>query len=382
MSYGQDDEKPIGEQGRALAFMNKCDATGWNVLALNYAWKAHLKYPDDKDITTWCYGIMRELAVRNDIRMKDLMNSDSLMVAIGNKAMEDTAVAHKVKENTPKAKYLAAIDRLDRDSLRNFNYWQFAFIEQLKDSSFVGMFRWACNYADSIQLQDSLWDEKSSREQKKIQKKRDEVFTGPQGISSILAIKPIYAAYSDEYENSDMDVMASLKGKDELLAEMQRCADACGMKIKFLDEHFMDSASVAMLNDLLVVSEWFDHRSDYGDNQILPFPAEAMHRLADKYGTDYFLWSGYITYKYKRRGKVGLAIQTLILPLAPHTLYRLFTKRQDESFIAIVYNVRTGKPVYVRNQQMTNQEATSARLKLSVLDLMRILSSPKKEVKK
>ncbi|HTL83357.1 MAG TPA: M48 family metallopeptidase, partial [Bacteroidia bacterium] len=137
LMYGNtNDDKPIGEQGRLTSFMNKTDATGWNVLALNYAWQAHLQYPDDKDIFTWCYGLSRELAVKNEVKLKDFMTSDSAFIAIGNKAMEDTAIAHKVKVNTPAGRFQAAIDHLDRDSLSDYHYWQFAFVDEMKDSAF------------------------------------------------------------------------------------------------------------------------------------------------------------------------------------------------------------------------------------------------------
>lgn len=381
-SMSAEDDKVIGEQGRLTAFVNKTDATGWNVMVLDYAWQAHLKYPDDKDIYTWCQGIARELAVKNDIRFKDFAKTDSLFIALGDNAKKDTALAKKIKTDTPTERYRVALDHMDKDSIQHFHYWQFAFLNEMKDSGFVQLYRWASNYADSLVIADSLYDEKSGRAQSKLDKEREERFTAPQGISKIIAVNPIFVAYSDKDENSDVDVMKSLEGKADLLKEMQSSADKCGMQIEFLDGNGLDSTSVGKLNDLLVASEWFEQRDQYGDNQILPYPMEDMHAIAQKYGTNYFMWSAYYTYRQKRGGYVVRALELVALPLLPHTVYRLITPREDVYYYSIVYDVSTGKPVFVQKTQMTNQKATKDRMKLHVFDLIRQLSKPKKEDKK
>lgn len=376
-----DDEKPIGEQGRLSSFVNKADAEGWNVAALHYAWEVHKRYPDDKDIASWCEGLFRELTVKNDLRFDDFKKSDSLFVSIGDSIMKDTAVARKIKNNTSTGRYQAAIDNLKSDSLSNFNYWQFALIDDLKDSAFVQLFRASIHYADSLQLDDSLWDEKSSKERKQLKKEYKRQFYSTQGLSKIVAVNPIYIAYDYRDKDSEIDVRKSIAGRDELVAEMKNSADACGLNIRFLSPDSMTSNSSERFNDLMTASQWFDQREDYSDNIILPYPQEDMKALAEKYGTRYFLWSAYITQTQKRGGYFMRSLGFVLTPLAPHIAYRLATPRQDTYFIAIVYDVVTGKPVYVNRTEITNQKVSKERMRLHVLDLMRQLSKPKKNAK-
>jgi hypothetical protein len=377
----EDNSKPVGEEGRLKAFIAKADATGWNVAALKYAWKAHTMFPEDKDITMWTAGLFRELVVKNEIEMDDFQKSDSAFIAIGNKALADSTIAKKIKGDSPAARFQAGIDHLDRDSLDHMKYWHFAFVDELKDSAFVQMFRVAEMYADSIERSDSIWYEKSNKEQKKIKEQKREGFSGPQGITNLVAVNPIYVAYDETGEYEAVDVQESLDGHDVLVANMKESAQQLGMTLQILDRNNMDTNTVERFNDLVTVNEWFDQRQEYSDNQILPYPQEDMKALAAKYGTNYFMWSAYQTYKTKRGGTVFRILSLAALPLAPHSLYRLFTPKEDVYYTAIIYDIASGKPVFVQRTQMENQKATDSRRKLHIFDLMRVLTTPKKIAK-
>lgn len=377
----ENNSKPIGEQGRLKAFISKADATGWNVAAIKYAWKAHTLYPDDKDISMWTAGLFRELTVKNEIMMEDFAKSDSAFVALGNKAFADSTVTKKIKGDTPVAKFQAAIDHLHRDSLDHFKYWNFAFVNELKDSGFVQMYRVAEMYADSIDRSDSLWYELSDKEKKKIKEDKRDGFSGPQGMMSLVAVNPIYVSYDATGNYEEVDVRASLDGHVLLVADMKESAEKVGLNLQILDRDNMDTGTVARFNDLVTVNEWFDQRQEYGDNQILPYPQETMKSLASKYGTNYFMWSAYQTYTAKRGGTVLRILSLAALPLAPHSLYRLFTKKEDVFYTVIIYDVVSGKPVFVQRTRMTNQKATNSRRKLHVFDMMRVLTTPKKIAK-
>jgi beta-barrel assembly-enhancing protease len=378
-SMSIDDEKPVGEQGRAMAFVSKADATGWNVAVLKYAWAVHQRYPDDADIFMWCRGLTRDLVVKNEITLKDFEINDSMFIVIGNMAKNDTTIARKIKGDSPTARFQAGIDYLKKDSLDGHHYWEFAFIDEMKDSSFVQMFRWAMHYSDSLELDDSLWDEKTSRQRKNLKAEYREEFRGPQGITKVVAVNPMYIAYDSRQENSDVDVEKSIKGRSMLLQEMRASAAKVGLNLTVLDETGMDTGGINRFNDLMLVTEWFDQRDFYGDNAILPFAQQDMKALADKYGTRYFMWSAYITYTSKRGGNFIRAFGLALAPIAPHIAYRLATPREDVYYIAIIYDVVSGKPVFVQRTEMTNQKATKSRLRLHVYDLLHLISSPKKE---
>jgi fructose-1,6-bisphosphatase/inositol monophosphatase family enzyme len=90
------------------------------------------------------------------------------------------------------------------------------------------------------------------------------------------------------------------------------------------------------------------------------------------------MWSKYITYTEKRRGNLFRVLSFAFAPLAPHIAYRLATPRQEVYYIAVIYDITTGKPIYAQRTQMSNQKPTKSRLRLHVFDLMRQLSKPKK----
>lgn len=345
-----DNKKPVGEQGRLTAFINKTDATGWNVAALNYAWRAHTMFPDDPDITLWTRGLFRELTVKNDIRMDDFEKNDSLFQLIGRRAQADSAIAKKIRGNTPDDLFQAGIDYLGKDSLEHVKYWEFAFVDELKDSGFVQMFREAELYADSLDRVDSAWSELSQKEKKVARKEKRESFSAPQGMTDVVAVNPVFVSYSYDAGYEEVDVKSSFEGQDLLMDDMKNGAQQYGLNLQVLGRDNMDTGSVGRFNDLVTASEWFDQRQDYNDNQILPYPQEKMKELAGKYGTKYFMWSAYLSYKKK-----------------------------GAYYIAIVYDVTTGKPVFVKRTQMHKYK--KAKMKKKVGEVLRLLTAPK-ETKK
>lgn len=374
------DERPKGEQGRAVSFISKTDQKGWNVASLKYAWKVYKKHPDDVDIQTWTVGLFREMTVRNNLKLKDFQENDSLFIVIGNKIMKDTALVNRMKGNdTPERRWQVAIDKLKTDSLQGVKYWQFAFIDELKDSAFVKYFKDAMAYADSLDSLSDLRDEMSSKELNRQHKKEHEEFFGPQGLTKVVFINPIYQAYDSRIKNGQLDVRKSIDGRTAMMNSMQESAAKVGMQCDILDPENMDSTNVDKFNDLMLINDWFGQRGNFKNNEGLPVRKEQVDQLVAKYGTKYFMWTAYYTSREPRRGTVFRALSLAFVPLAPQIAYRLATPREDIYFVAILYDITTGEPVWGVQRELENQHPTEARLKLQMYDMMRMLATPKKD---
>ncbi len=372
------DERPTGEMERATLFMGKTDREGWNVAAAKYAWAVHKQFPVDKDIALWSDGLFQELTVNNDIRLKDFSKNDSLFVLIGNKVLADTGLVKKVKNNTPEARFQVVLDNMNEDSLQDVEYWEFAFIEELKDSVFVQMFRSAMEFADSLQLIADAKEFSGEKNSKKERKQREEELYGPQGLSKVVFVNPIYQTYDSRIENGQLDVRKSIAGRFAMMQAMTSSAKAMGMECEILDPENMDSTNVDKFNDLMLMSNWFAQKGNFKENDPLPVEQEQMNSLAKKYGTKYFMWIAYHTSRIPRTGKLVRALSLAFVPLAPLTAYRLFTPREDIYFVAICYDITTGKMVWAVEREIEKQKATDARLQLQMYDMMRMLASPKK----
>lgn len=378
--FEDNSERPMGEQGRAVSFIGKTDQKGWNIAAVKYAWEVQKKYPEDKDIAVWTEALFREMTVRNGLELKDFQENDSMFYVIGNKIMSDTALVNRMKKgDTPEARWQVAIDKLDSDSLDGYKYWEFAFIDELKDSSFTTMFRSAMLFADSIDAVDSLENEMTSKQIKKAQEKENEDFYGPKGLSKIVIINPIYQSYDSRIDNGQLDVRKSLDGREVLMTAMKESANMVGLQCDILDPQSMDSTNVDKFNDLMVMNDWFAQKGDFKDGQGLPVRQEEMEKMAAKYGTKYFMWTAYYTNREPRRGTFLRVLSLAFVPLAPQIAYRLATPREDVYFVAILYDITTGEPVWGVQREIEKQHPTEARLKLQMYDMMRILATPKED---
>lgn len=378
---GEDDEDdvPVGQMARTRSFISRTDADGWNVAALKYAWGVHKQFPEDKDITFWCQGLFRELTVENNIDIGDFQKTDTMFYKIGNMVMSDTALVHKLKSDSPTARWQVAIDHLDEDSLGAIKYWEFAFLEELKDSAFVKMFRDAMAYADSLDAIEHLEDNMTDSQQKKLNKDREESFYGPQGLKKVVVINPIYQSFDSRIDNGMLDVRKSIDGRTRMMTAMQQSANAVGLECVILDPENMDSTDTDEFNDLMLMNDWFAQKGNFKEGEGLPVEQEQMNALAAKYGTKYFMWTAYYTNREPRGGKIIRALSLAFAPLAPLVAIRLATPREDAYFVSVVYDITTGEPVWGAQREMLNQKPTEARLRLQMYDMMRMLASPKKQ---
>jgi beta-barrel assembly-enhancing protease len=372
------EEKPVGEIGRATAFITKTDKKGWNIATVKYAWKLHKKYPEDKEIESWTVLLFREMTVKNELKLSDFERSDSIYIQIGKKVESDTAMLHKLKKDTPENRFQIVLDHMNEDSLNGVKYWEFAFVEEFKDSTFEAYFKAAVAYADSL---DGLEEDDLVLTPKERKKKEEEELSSSMGMKKVVVINPVYQSYDDRIKNGMLDVRKSISGKDKLMDAMKETATRCGMECEVLDPLVMDSTDVEKFNDMMILNDWFATKGDFKEGRPLPVHQEEMNRIAKKYNTNYFMWSAYYTSREKRKGVVTRVLSLAFVPLAPATLYRLFTPREDVYFVAVVYDITTGEIVWGVQREFTRQRATDSKMKLQMYDMMNTLSSPKKKQK-
>lgn len=378
----EEDDKtdvPVGQQARTKSFISSSDRDGWNIAAIKYAWRVHTMFPEDKDIAFWCQGLFRELTVENNITIRDFQDNDSDMVRIGNMIMNDTALVHKLKVDSPIERWQIAIDHLDEDSLGATKYWEFAFVNELKDSAFVSMFKDAMAYADSLEALEDIEDDMTSKQLSTLEKEENESFFGPQGLTKVVVINPIYQSYDSRIPNGMLDVRKSIDGRTQMMNAMMESANAVGLQCEVLDPENMDSTDTDRFNDLMIFNDWFAQKGNFKEGDGLPVQQEQMNQLAAKYGTNYFMWCAYYTNREPRKGTVFRALSLAFAPIAPLVAYRLATPREDVYFVSIVYDITTGKPVWGVQREILKQKPTDARLKLQMYDMMRMLASPKKQ---
>lgn len=374
---GDDDgDVPTGQMERTRSFISKTDRKGWNIAALKYAWHVHNDFPKDNDITLWCQGLFRGLTVDNELTIRDFQDNDSNFVRIGNMVMNDTALTHRLKGNTPTARWQVAIDKLDQDSLGATKYWEFAFVNELKDSSFVRMFHEAMEYADSVNAVKDMQNMMTTKQSKKLDKAEEEDYSGPQGMSKVVVVNPIYQSYDSRIEQSQLDVRKSISGRTEMMGDMRESARKVGLACEILDPEQMDSTDTDKFNDMMILNDWFAQKGNFKEGEALPVAQEELDRIAQKYGTHYFMWMAYYTNRTPR--PKASAIGMIFAPLAPIVLTRLFTPYEEVYFVAMVYDITTGKNVWGVQRNMENQQATHSRLKLNIYDMMNTLASPKK----
>lgn len=379
-SSESNEEKPTGQINRMKRVYRNTDAKGWNVLALNYAWNVLKKYPQDIDLQRWTTALVRELTAVHELRSENFEKSDSLFIVIGNLAINDTAIKVKSKKpETAPERYRQAVDNYKIDSLyTDLKYWSFAFINQWKDPDFSKLFSQSVHYADSLNQLKDLFDKMTSSESREYYAREVDQVTGAQGLSKLVVVSPQFISYDERKETTPLNIEQTLEGRTMFMTELKASAHRCGLDLVMLDQSVLDTTSAQTFNDLNTATQWYELRDNSNDTKTLPFSQDDMKALAKRYGTNYFMWTAYISAKSKRSGTFFRALSLVLLPIIPHTAYRLATPREDVYFMTVVYDVVENKIIYADRTEMEKQRNNDSRMRLHIYDLMRQLSKKKK----
>ena len=98
-------------------------------------------------------------------------------------------------------------------------------------------------------------------------------------------------------------------------------------------------------NEIRFLNEWYSDQVNHFDLSLTQsFNQEQVNAIAEKYGTDYFLWTGVVSLREKNRKTTFLDLFWLYAwPALPLVIYSKVRPRYDMLYYAILFDVKTGK---------------------------------------
>ena len=242
----------------------------------------------------------------------------------------------------------------EQDTINSkYNYWwQLAFSDALKDKDFTEKFN---------EMYQSKTKVEAYIKEKELELKK-RVKTGANlGIPKIVLVSP--KTYSTKFKASsssyseNVEYMKNEKKQQAFLDMYKDNAVKMGLKMESLSTMTLKATEAEKYDDLVLLNEWFYEQNRAGSMAILGTKQEEMERFADKYKTDYFLWTGY----YYQHQPASLGIKTLaILWLFTNNIsIDMLNGDNNLFYYAILCNVRTGKMELIKfeNFDMLNFDA-------------------------
>ncbi len=280
-------DEVTGNIQQVYNLMEEMDDKETLALAMNYTWRQHDAWSDDKELAYMAKDITYEL----------LRYTDGL------------------KEFT------------EVDTAKGM-YWKKAMIDYKDNKDLLAYFK------ESEKRYAAYKSRKPPKKKRKNQKAL--------GINKVVVINPQYLQMDMRHGNT-VRFVTSEAGRYRVADIVKLAAEKSGLDCKVLDVKNLKKGQIDEFNDLRFLNEWFSEQTDFGELNITPgYNQERVSEIAKKYGTKHFLWTGVISAQQVNRSWITVPLSLFFPPAIPFTTYAAIKPRYHMFYYSILFNVETG----------------------------------------
>jgi hypothetical protein len=303
---------------------SKMPTNEWVILSMNYVYRAHKKFPANKQLTGYADTLFKCLG-RIDWGLNDFVRIEKKVAEVKKDTIDNTQAKSKTD----------LIAKIQKESVyhnQDTAYYKDIFVDLfMTDKEFCDKFPVKGNTFTSMNGFSDYRHVKYSKVKKKNSKKREYISFGHK-IDKVILLEPFYLK-ANPSKREEVQYIKSDKKQEELVATIHDCAKKQNFNIVTLDPGMLTSADVDKMNDYSVVMDWFNEKFDADiseGNQILN--TDDLDELVNKYGTHYVLKTGIVSYN------IGLL-------------------RRRTYYFSFIYDLKTSDLVYKKYEEFRDTDS-------------------------
>jgi beta-barrel assembly-enhancing protease len=378
--------KTEGESQRVRFLFDTISPKEATILALRYTWLQHLKHPEDKELTTLADDLFGELAAYSS-NLSDFVDTRAEVPAppvISEEEPKEKPIIKEVKsEKKEKSKY----DKIKEQKAEKAKTepltqgWKGAFIGLKNDENFVKAFNAGQERHKKWQSRVSYMDSDKGRSERRKEIERTRKKGKRLGISKVVIINPFYLKLDARKANA-VQYVQSEEGQNRLRGIIEEVTPKSGLKTNILDIADLKDGQTDRFNEIRLLNEWFAEQVDYENLNITYGTNQGkINAIAEKYGTDFFLWTGVVSLREKKNSAMNtLGIMfSLFLPiLTPVAIYKATKPEYDMLYYAVLYNVKDGTYQTVKYEYFDQRDSDTV-LKAHYYDALLQIKTKRKK---
>lgn len=365
-----------GQSQQVYHLLRSMPAQELVVLALRYNWKTLEQFPNDAETDILVKDLFIELA-RKQTSLSNFYD------AITKEEIQEIS-KDEVIEDEPQSKY----DKIRNEKKRTIQYgeqeyWRLGFAEFLQQPKFKSYFE----EGQETYKNREAWTEAREAEDKDPtfrNKKRKKLRR--QGlaldVAKVVVVDPTYVYLRGNKGKATYRHISTEKKQREYSAYFEEIGSSMPLEVEVIDANTFRQDDLDAYNDFRFLSDWFRDQLIFEDVSITPgYEQEEVNRIADKYNTDYFLWSGTVVVAERNSVTTGLVLSVILYPLAPLIPllgYQAINYSHNVFTYAILFNVRTGSVRTIKYDYYKAPNDAPGFLKTQIYDVLnQIHQAPK-----
>jgi len=264
--------------------ISKMPENEWTILSLNYVYRAHKKFPENKAmsaVSDSLFSLMKKTkwGISDFARVpkKEVQKKDSVIVV-------ETAP----KEASSKTDLIASMQKERNVRGDDTVYYKDAFVDLfVGDREFIDKFPASGSEESSSSLSNySSYSSTSYSKKKNIQ--------GVIKVQKVLLLEPFFIKV-DETQREEIQYVSSDQKQEEYSKTINDCAQKLEFELITIDPGLLASNEVDKINDYSVINDWFDEKFDTDKEKLKILNTDDIEDVIKKYGTPYVLKTGIAT---------------------------------------------------------------------------------------
>lgn len=296
---GLKDYKDIESYPQQLYHLtNKMPANEWTMLSLNYVYRLHKKFPENKNISAYSDTLFKLMGNIN-WGIIDFVRVAKVKAIAADSAKKDTV--NVSTETSSKTDLIANLQK--ENNFKNYDtaYYKEMYLDLfLTDTEFSGKFPASGGNNESTSGFTSYKNNKSSS---KSSKKGEYITDQKEKIGKVILLEPFFVKVDERLKNEAVRYVESDINQEKFTETINSCASLQNFELVTLDPNLFTSTQAEKLNDYSVINDWFSEKFDSDNENNNPiFNTDEIDKIIEKYNTQYVMKTGIVNYKGTRGG--------------------------------------------------------------------------------
>ncbi len=308
MPYGFENYQ--GEIQQAYHLFEKMEATELSVLAAVYCWKIHQEFPDSKGLKLMAKDMVEDVAIYQIEKPKEFFKKERPTDLPPDDVSFDKYGFGKLIENETIIKWLEKGEEYRK------------------------------KFADNKAFNESRKGIKARKKEIKQNARKGKSL----GLDKVVYINPTYISI-DERKDVPYQYLKIEEKQAEFEGWIEDNGKKLDLKTKVLDvNNLSKKASADDYQDITIMNEWFEEILTHDMYMINSNYDEAI-AIADKYGTDNFVYSGAISYRNQTFFITKLVASAYLIIWPPAAGKFLLSSNYEALHFSLVFDVRQNERI-------------------------------------
>jgi len=274
-------------------FMNKMPNNEWTIMSLNYVFRAHQKFPENKKLASYSDSLFKLIGQTNwgipdFVRYKKKPGTEK----------DSTETQVLTTNDEPKSK-TELISNLQKET--NFKLTDTVYYKDIYTDLFMNVPEFASkfptpnpsNFVSSSDFSNYLLKSHRDSDENEI----DEVKKTKVMVDKVLLLEPLYIKVDEKNTENSLYTESDEK-QENFVVRVNEYAKRFKIPMLTLDPGLVASTEVDKINDYSVINDWFAERLDAEEEDKNPIlNTNEVEKIIEKYGTQYVMRIGVVNYR-------------------------------------------------------------------------------------